>query len=73
MNIILEILAWIIFEFIGVFLGAVVKFLILKMFNSSLTFDEFSTSESGTDNFYNYLVGIPIFIGLIIGVVFIIF
>ncbi|WP_287441880.1 hypothetical protein [Algoriella sp.] len=43
------------------------------MFNSSLTFDEFSTSASGTDNFYNYLVGIPIFIGLIIGVVFIIF
>ncbi len=41
MGVILELLAWIVFEFIGVILGATVRFVIFKIFKPSLQFDEF--------------------------------
>ncbi|MDM1072383.1 hypothetical protein HX001_07760 [Empedobacter brevis] len=70
MGVILEILAWIVFEFIGVVLGVTVRFVIFKIFKPSLQFDEFLNSESGSNDFYNFLVGIPIFIGLIFGLLY---
>ena len=69
-QIILEFLAWIIFRFIGHFLGFYVRFIILKIFKPTLKFDQFLNSESGSNDFYNSLIGIPILIGLILGVAY---
>ncbi|MEG0187075.1 hypothetical protein [Algoriella sp.] len=73
MQIILEILAWIVFEFVGLILGASVRFAIFKIFNSSLKYNEFIDSESGSNDFYNFLVGIPMLCGLIFGIVYLIY
>ncbi|WP_282630185.1 hypothetical protein [Empedobacter sedimenti] len=68
MQIILEILAWLVFEFFGVILGASVRFAVFKMFKPSLKYNEFLDSESGSNDFYNLIVGIPTFCGLIFGI-----
>ena len=72
MQIILEMLGWLIFNFIGPlvlhFLGLNMRFSILKIFKPSLIYHEFLDSESGSNDFYNLIVGIPTLCGLIFGI-----
>lgn len=73
MQVIFEIFGYILFEFIGGFIGLTIRFIIIKIFKPKLKFDEFSNSESGTNDFYNLIIGIPVLIGLIIGITYLIF
>ena len=73
MQIIIEILVWLVFELVGLILGASVRFAIFKIFNPSLKYHEFIDSKSGSDQLYNYLVGILILCGLIFGIAYLIY
>ena len=73
MQIIIEILVWLVFELVGLILGASVRFAIFKIFKPSLIYHEFLDSESGSNDFYNLIVGIPTLCGLIFGIIYLIY
>ena len=73
MLIILEIIFIAISELIIEIFGIRVRYIILKLFNPKLNFEEFSQNESGWHKFYNAVVGLLILIGLIFGVAFLYF
>lgn len=73
MQIILEIIFIAISELIIEIFGIRVRYIILKLFNPKLSFEEFSQNESGWHKFYNAVVGLLILIGLIFGVAFLYF
>ncbi|HBX62717.1 MULTISPECIES: hypothetical protein [Empedobacter] len=73
MQIILEIIFIAISELIIEIFGIRVRYIILKLFNPKLNFEEFSQNESGWHKFYNAVVGLLILIGLIFGVAFLYF
>lgn len=73
MQIILEIIFIAISELIIEIFGIRVWYIILKLFNPKLNFEEFSQNESGWHKFYNAVVGLLILIGLIFGVAFLYF
>lgn len=73
MQIILEIIFIAISELIIEIFGIRVRYIILKLFNPKLNFEEFSQNESGWHKFFNAVVGLLILIGLIFGVAFLYF
>ncbi|MBY0065940.1 MULTISPECIES: hypothetical protein [Empedobacter] len=73
MQIILEIIFIAISELIIEIFGIRFRYIILKLFNPKLNFEEFSQNESGWHKFYNAVVGLLILIGLIFGVAFLYF
>lgn len=73
MQAILEIIFIAISELIIEIFGIRVRYIILKLFNPKLNFEEFSQNESGWHKFYNAVVGLLILIGLIFGVAFLYF
>ncbi|MFV0218959.1 hypothetical protein OBK23_04605 [Empedobacter falsenii] len=73
MQIILEIIFIAISELIIEIFGIRFRYIILKLFNPKLNFEEFSQNESGWHKFFNAVVGLLILIGLIFGVAFLYF
>lgn len=73
MQAIFEIIFIVIGELIVEIFGIRVRYIILKLFNPKLNFEEFSQNESGWHKFYNAVVGLLILIGLIFGVAFLYF
>lgn len=73
MQIILEIIFIAISELIIEIFGIRVRYIILKLFNPKLNFEEFSQNKSGWHKCYNAVVGLLILIGLIFGVAFLYF
>ena len=73
MQIILEIIFIAISELIIEIFGIRVRYIILKLFNPKLSFEEFSQNKSGWHKFYNGVVGLLILIGLIFGIAFLYF
>lgn len=73
MQAIFEIIFIVIGELIIEIFGIRVRYIILKLFNPKLNFEEFSQNESGWHKFYNAVVGLLILIGLIFGVAFLYF
>lgn len=73
MQVIFEIIFIAISELIIEIFGIRVRYIILKLFNPKLNFEEFSQNESGWHKFYNAVVGLLILIGLIFGVAFLYF
>ncbi|RRT86348.1 hypothetical protein [Empedobacter falsenii] len=73
MQAIFEIIFIAISELIIEIFGIRVRYIILKLFNPKLNFEEFSQNESGWHKFYNAVVGLLILIGLIFGVAFLYF
>ena len=73
MQVIFEIIFIAISELIIEIFGIRVRYIILKLFNPKLSFEEFSQNKSGWHKFYNAVVGLLILIGLIFGIAFLYF
>lgn len=67
---ILELIFLAIGELIVDILGTRARFTILKMFDHQLNFEEFSQIQSSRHKIFNVFVGLFIFIGLILGILF---